>query len=334
MLFSGATRRLAALAAATLAALVVPGTPAIASAATPEAIAADDACPAGATSEDSSCSMSALQRAAWPPTRSSEVDKSSKTARRRPIKVIGVGLPKTGTSSIKVALDMLGYHTVHGEYLDLNTLSTIWSKWEHDKDPWPAINGMRDMGYDAVADRPWCWVYKELLGLYPDAKVIANYYPRGDPKEHGSTAWVDAIENWTTTGRTTTGLGSTLFKALNMTPGFSFSNHMFADVLDCPLGAGGAPGGAPLPPEVWKRCKAGYEHWYDEVKRFVPPAQLLEYTVTEGWGPICKFLEVEDCPTTPFPEVGVVGMVVHEAVEQLLHDLIPNDAPRSLPTLW
>eukprot|EP00415_Alexandrium_ostenfeldii_P001297 UN1297 len=187
----------------------------------------------------------------------------------------------------------------------------MWYSWDVGKDPWPAINGMLDMGYNAVVDRPWCWAYKELLGLYPDAKVVLHHYPRGDPRERGSAAWVDAFGNWTIDSRNAdAGLP---FKILNSTPGYAFSNHMWADVMDCRLGYPLVPGGAPFPPEVWKRCKSGYERWYDEVKRFVPPAQLLEYNVTEGWGPLCKFLEVEDCPTEPFPNVAPGHAVLDEA---------------------
>lgn len=42
-----------------------------------------------------------------------------------------------------------------------------------------------------------------------------------------------------------------------------------------------------------------------EVRSIVPPENLLEYKVSEGWGPLCKFLG-DDIPEIPFPRVNDV----------------------------
>lgn len=41
---------------------------------------------------------------------------------------------------------------------------------------------------------------------------------------------------------------------------------------------------------------------YDRIRRLVPPAQLLEYSVDQGWGPLCAFLD-ESVPNKPFPKI-------------------------------
>ena len=41
----------------------------------------------------------------------------------------------------------------------------------------------------------------------------------------------------------------------------------------------------------------------DEVKRTVPPERLLVWSVTEGWGPLCEFLELP-VPEEPFPHIN------------------------------
>ena len=41
--------------------------------------------------------------------------------------------------------------------------------------------------------------------------------------------------------------------------------------------------------------------WRERVRRTVPKSQLLEFKVTDGWKPLCDFLEVAECPTGPFP---------------------------------
>jgi hypothetical protein len=51
----------------------------------------------------------------------------------------------------------------------------------------------------------------------------------------------------------------------------------------------------------------------EAVKGCVPAGQLLVYRVTEGWDPLCEFLDVE-APAQPFPRVntrgGFKGMVM------------------------
>merc|ERR1719203_1206274 len=105
------------------------------------------------------------------------------------IKVLAAGPSKTGTTSLKVALDRLGYRTVHGEFLELTSKHQMWSQWEHG-DPQPAIDTMLDMGFDAACDIPWFWAYREFLKLNPDVKVIMNKHPAG------ADAWAWKYDRW------------------------------------------------------------------------------------------------------------------------------------------
>ena len=52
------------------------------------------------------------------------------------------------------------------------------------------------------------------------------------------------------------------------------------------------------PPHLWP-TPAGYAIWtthynaaHTEARRLVPPERRLEYSVEQGWGPLCEFLEV------------------------------------------
>merc|ERR1711879_612845 len=47
-------------------------------------------------------------------------------------------------------------------------------------------------------------------------------------------------------------------------------------------------------------CLASYEKHVALIRERVPPAQLLDYRVEQGWEPLCKFLEVP-VPDVPFP---------------------------------
>jgi len=44
-----------------------------------------------------------------------------------------------------------------------------------------------------------------------------------------------------------------------------------------------------------------YERHNAAVKMAVPADRLLEFDPTQGWGPMCRFLEVKKCPATEFP---------------------------------
>jgi hypothetical protein len=46
-----------------------------------------------------------------------------------------------------------------------------------------------------------------------------------------------------------------------------------------------------------------YQRHIEEVKNNVPPERLLVYSVKEGWGPLCAFLEVP-VPDKPFPHLN------------------------------
>ena len=63
----------------------------------------------------------------------------------------------------------------------------------------------------------------------------------------------------------------------------------------------------PLPPQNKQNAVASYEAHNQLVRDTIPPSQLLEYNVRQGWEPLCNFLEIpeNDCPSThgvPFPK--------------------------------
>lgn len=46
--------------------------------------------------------------------------------------------------------------------------------------------------------------------------------------------------------------------------------------------------------------KQVYHDHVEQVRSLVPPERLLEYKISDGWGPLCQFLG-EEIPDTPFP---------------------------------
>ena len=77
-------------------------------------------------------------------------------------KVFGIGFHKTGTKSLKKALEILGY-SVTGP----NAVQEIDSR----KKLYEVVDSFLPQ-YNAFQDNPWPLVYKYVDNLYPDAKFI------------------------------------------------------------------------------------------------------------------------------------------------------------------
>ncbi|KAK4634603.1 hypothetical protein CLAFUW4_00150 [Fulvia fulva] len=95
-------------------------------------------------------------------------------ARTRPMRVLMLGMSRTGTMSLFTALTQLGYKPYHISNLDVwrqglnvkfNGVGKPWGREEFDK-----ILGE----YDAVADVPCICFAEELVKAYPEAKVVLS----------------------------------------------------------------------------------------------------------------------------------------------------------------
>src|SRR3954470_4070353 len=86
-----------------------------------------------------------------------------------PLKVIGAGLGRTGTLSLKVALEELGFAKC---YHMTEVLPEHMRTWDAAARGEPVDWESLFRGYQATVDWPACNFYAEYLRLYPDAKVI------------------------------------------------------------------------------------------------------------------------------------------------------------------
>src|SRR5436190_108289 len=87
------------------------------------------------------------------------------------LKVIGSGYPRTGTSSLKTALERLGFGPCHHmeELFAHPRQITEWLEVAGGGTPdWDRLFD----GYASACDFPSQHWYREILGRYPDAKVI------------------------------------------------------------------------------------------------------------------------------------------------------------------
>ena len=201
------------------------------------------------------------------------------------MKVICAGWGRTGTRSLKYALEYLtsrpSYH-MQNILLNKND-ATLWHDLIFKNDNNNGFNWETIFkGYGACLDFPSCNYYKELMEFYPDAKVILTI--RDDE------SW---MKSWNVLNNKV--LNSFTFKFLAKIPYTSFKlqkdihNKMI-------LGDGGAFKGDITD----KAIKQRFNEWNQSVIDYVPQDRLLIYQVKDGWKPICDFLD-KPIPTIPFP---------------------------------
>ena len=55
--------------------------------------------------------------------------------------------------------------------------------------------------------------------------------------------------------------------------------------------------------DIYPNARKAYTRHYREIRESVPPEQLLDFQLSEGWEPLCRFLGKE-VPAGPFPHVN------------------------------
>lgn len=197
------------------------------------------------------------------------------------LEVIGAGFGRTGTLSMKVALERLGYERTHHmrSVVQSSRQTALWHEvGTTAARPWDEIFA----GFAASVDFPSATWYSELLAHYPQAKVVLT--TRDVDRWYESTA-------------------STIFAIRELTP-------QWAIRLVPPLRRRIEMTDA----TVWDRVFDGrfadryyatqvfVEHLAN-VKATVPSERLLVFEVADGWEPLCAFLDCE-VPNEPFPHVN------------------------------
>ncbi|MGB8364786.1 MAG: sulfotransferase family protein [Rhizomicrobium sp.] len=184
------------------------------------------------------------------------------------LRIIGSGLGRTGTMSMKRALEQLGFDPCHHmTEVFLHPESTaLWIAAGEGNPDWDAI--FKD--YAAMVDYPGCKYWRELATYYPDAKVLHTVR---DPD-----SWFESAQ-------------ATIFapgsRAVNPPPPLK----RFFETL---LGNYGD--------RIHDRAfMTDYFHKHTaEVEATIPKERLLVYQVGEGWDRPCAFLGVP-VPATPYP---------------------------------
>jgi hypothetical protein len=203
------------------------------------------------------------------------------------MRLIGAGLPRTGTLSQKVALEMLGfgpcYHMVN-VLGDLDAVRT-WERALDGEPDWDELFGE----HRATVDWPGSFYYRELADAYPEAKVLLS---------------VRDGESWARSMRET--IWGVLYGEIlirHLSDAWRLVDPRWASYIE-------------LMREMWRRSgliygedldlewmAAAAERYHRQVQRDIPAERLLVWSVGEGWEPLCEFLEVP-VPDTPFPHLN------------------------------
>ncbi|PNY27558.1 Uncharacterized protein TCAP_02510, partial [Tolypocladium capitatum] len=211
-------------------------------------------------------------------------------SRKVPMKVLILGMGRTGTASMRAAMKQLGYvDTYHMMSCSIENppdalmwMDALCAKYDgqgpkftrHD---WDQLLG----DAQAVCDWPSLAFARELIEAYPEAKVVLTN--RDVDSWHASTT---KTVYWRVTDTQLRWLSRVDWAAGMYYP-------MLNKFFDC-FFEGDFPG----------RGKDVFLRHYDEVRSLVPKERLLEYRVTDGWVPLCEFLGEPVPKGCAFPNVN------------------------------
>jgi sulfotransferase family protein len=192
------------------------------------------------------------------------------------LEVIGNGFGRTGTTSLKAALEHLGFapcHTMLGLFEDPDSIDAWQAASRGEPVDWQQVYAK----YRSTVDWPGARFWRGIVEAFPQAKVILTVR-----EPH---AWYESVRD--------------SIYAASMAPLTEGVDPLYARIWQMSRQV------------VWDgvfdgrfadrdHALAVYEAHNEAVRREVDPDRLLVFEVTQGWEPLCGFLGV-DVPAEPFP---------------------------------
>ncbi|KAK5069247.1 hypothetical protein LTR24_010722 [Lithohypha guttulata] len=225
------------------------------------------------------------------------VPKSPKRKRERPLRVLCLGVARTGTESLRTALLQLRYQQVsHGfvwwlhNALDSAFLDALAVKKLRNESITTEDFDQVFGNYDVLVDVPAIWFATDLLKAYPDAKVVLNR--RKDVHEwkrsfrESILPMMTSWEYWWTSW-----FHTELFWSVKLTDRMWMQTYFGGDSV--------------------LNAERAYERHYHEIEELLKAQKRvsLDWTVQDGWGPMCQFLE-KNAPDVSFPQTNVAAEFV------------------------
>ncbi|TGZ58971.1 hypothetical protein CRM22_009325 [Opisthorchis felineus] len=142
-------------------------------------------------------------------------------------------------------------------------------------------------GYRTCTDQPGSSAYRQLMETYPEAKVVLTI--------RSPESWLQSVRETVFPLKPLFGNGFFDRLAQRLTVGQGF-NKMADLSFRLKLGA-------TVDRTNDEQVLRGFVEHNEEVKRVVQKGRLLVFDVKEGWGPLCRFLNLP-IPQQPFPQVN------------------------------
>ena len=210
---------------------------------------------------------------------------------QKEMKVLVLGLCRTGTTSIRTALGQLGIKTYGYKEAAIDGHCKYWNEaidakfnGSGKKLYGPAEFQKVLADYNGVTDIPAVLFVDELREAFPDARVVVSNRD---------------IDSWVVSMRTVV-LEIISWKSTWVLAPFDRqgTGSVFLGIWKCVevLNKGDMFGEEAL--------RRGFEDHYAYVRRAVPEGMRLEYRVQNGWEPLCEWLEVKKPKGVTFPNIN------------------------------
>lgn len=210
--------------------------------------------------------------------------------------VIGAGFGRTGTSSLKIALERLGFGPCDhmAEVFKHSERAALWEEAFATTRRGEAFEWERLFaGYAATADWPAAFFWRELAADYPDAKVVLSIR---DPE-----AWYESMRRTVYALRHDSELARRLAQAVGA-PSFADWMPRLTDQI------------------IWEGTFDGrFEDRAHALRVFadhaaavaaaIPPERLLVFEARDGWEPLCRFLGVPVPAGEAYPRLNEASAV-------------------------
>jgi hypothetical protein len=188
------------------------------------------------------------------------------------LSVIGAGFGRTGTMSLKLALEQLGLGRCY-HMMEVFQIPEAPQQWLDAAEGRPVDWEVVFKGFGATVDWPSATFYRQLADAYPEAKVILTH--------RDADAWFESTQA-TIFAHDFSGMPNKVWAQM--------AARVVGDLFDNRM-------------HDREHLISVYERHNAEVRRVIPPERLLVYEVAEGWDPLCRFLGLPT-PDGPLPKVN------------------------------
>lgn len=215
------------------------------------------------------------------------------------LQVIGAGFGRTGTMSLKIALEILGFAPCYH-------MKEVFENPEHiphwhdfafgQRSDWEAVFA----GYQAAVDWPTCHYWRELADDYPEAKVILTV--------RSPESWYHSASN------------TILESGPRQLPDDAPENdRLFAEMVQKIIRNDTFDNRFE---EQAYAMQVFHDH-IETVRQTIAPQRLLIYQAGDGWEPLCRFLDVA-VPDEAYPHVNSTQEFKEHQEEQKREDEAKN----------